>query len=387
MTLPLWPLPGYCSGIPFPAAPVGTSSLSDHAGILFPAVPAGILFPAAPVGTSSLSDHAGILFPAVPAGILFPADPVGTLSLSDHAGMLFPVVPAGILFPAGPDQDGTLSPTDPAGILFPADSAGILFPAIPAEIPFPVGCDHDGTLSPTDPAGILFPAVVAEFPISMDPAGVLLPTDPAESDTVGVLDMAVVGEVLPAVPDVFVSPDLVAMVGVDAVQTVEGIPMDYDDDCDIRDPRKDFETVDGMPVYYDGEVNDSDCEDPRDLAYEDWVDWYNLNAPEGCCVSFPDDGEAWLAKSKCAPVMMVGEVAQPACLRQDSLDASVAVREYWVIRAIVAKFPMASDGPCWSRLSMPTDPAGMSLTLWVWWIWPSVGEEIFRLIPDVFDRP
>ena len=62
---------------------------------------------------------------------------------------------------------------------------------------------------------------------------------------------------------------VVAMIGVDAVQTVEGIPMDYDDDCDIRDPQNDFETVDIMPVYYDGDFNDSDCEDPRDLAYED----------------------------------------------------------------------------------------------------------------------
>ena len=172
-----------------------------------------------------------------------------------------------------------LSPTDPTGILFPADSVGILFPVVPAGIPFPLGPDHDGTLSPADPAGILcpadlaelvtldgagsadagilFPAVVAEFPISMDPAGVLLPTDLAEFDTVGVVDMAVVGEVLPAVPDVFDSPDLVAMVGVDTVKTVEEIPMVYDDDCDIRDPRNDFETVDGMPVYYGGDFNDS----------------------------------------------------------------------------------------------------------------------------------
>ena len=100
----------------------------------------------------------------------------------------------------------------------------------------------------------------------MDPAGVLLPTDPAEFDTVCVVEVTVVGKVLPVVPVVCDSPDLVAMIGVDAVKTVEGIPIDYGDDSDIQDPRNDFETVDGMPVYYGGDVNDSDCEDPHDLV-------------------------------------------------------------------------------------------------------------------------
>ena len=103
--------------------------------------------------------------------------------------------------------------------------------------------------------------------------------------------MAVVEEVHPAVPDVFVSRAVVAMVEVDAVQTREGIPMDCDDDGDMRDPRNDFETVDGMPVYYGGDFDDSDCEDPRDLAYEDWVDWHNFSAPAGCCVDLPDKEE------------------------------------------------------------------------------------------------
>ena len=81
------------------------------------------------------------------------------------------------------------------------------------------------------------------------------------------------------------------MVEVDAVQTGEGIMMDCDDDGDMRDPQNDFETVDGMPVYYGGDFDDWDCEDPRDLAYEDWVDWYNFNAPEGGYVDLPDKGE------------------------------------------------------------------------------------------------
>ena len=144
--------------------------------------------------------------------------------------MLFLAVPAGILFSVGPDQDGTLSPTDPAGILFPANSAGMLFPAVPTGIPFPVDPDIDGTLSPNDPAGILFSAVLTEFPVFMDPVVALLPPDPTVFDTGCVVDVAVIKKIHPAVPVLFDSRAVVAMVGVDAVQTGEGIPMDCDAD-------------------------------------------------------------------------------------------------------------------------------------------------------------
>ena len=46
----------------------------------------------------------------------------------------------------------------------------------------------------------------------------------------GVVDVAVAGEVLPAVPDVFDRPELIAMVGVGEVETVEGILVDYGDE-------------------------------------------------------------------------------------------------------------------------------------------------------------
>ena len=150
----------------------------------------------------------------------------------------------------------------------------------------------------------------------MGPAGMLLPTDMAEFDTVGVVDVAVAGEVLPAVPDVFHRPELVAMVGVGEVVTLEGIPVDCDD-YEYKDPRNEFETVDGMPVYYVGDFYDSDCEDPRDIAYEDWVEWCDFNAPDGYCGVFPDDGEARLPVTKCTPVMVVGETTAPVRLQHD----------------------------------------------------------------------
>ena len=123
-----------------------------------------------------------------------------------------------------------------------------------------------GTTSQQGLSGTVFrQGVTAEIPISIGPAGMLFPTDLAELDTVGVVDVAVAGEVLPAVSDVFDSPELVVMVGVGEVETVEGIPVYYGDDCDdsdYKDPRNEFETVDRMPVYYGGDFNYSDCEDP-----------------------------------------------------------------------------------------------------------------------------
>ena len=307
------------AGIPFPTGPVGpvgpvgTLSPFDSAEILFSALPAGIPFPAGPVGpvgSLSPSDSAGVLSSAVPAGILFPAGPVGPndligmLSPSNPARILFPVVPAGKLFPVAPDCNGTLSPTDPAGMPFPADS------------------DMDATLSAPDHAGMLFPAVLTEFPVLKDPVVTRLPADHTVFDTRSVVDMAVMDEVRPSVPDVVHGRAVVAMVGVDAVRTREEIPMDCDIDSGMWDPRNDFETVDGMPVYYGGDFNDSDCEDSRDLAYEDWLDLYNLNAPEGCCVDLPEKGDDRLPNAMGSAVMMVGAVAQLAHVRQDLLVTS-----------------------------------------------------------------
>ena len=65
----------------------------------------------------------------------------------------------------------------------------------------------------------------------------------------------------------------------------------------------------------------------RDIAYEDWVEWWDFNALDGYCGVFPDDGEARLPITKCAPVMLVGERIAPVRLQQDSLDTSVSVVE------------------------------------------------------------
>ena len=179
---------------------------------------------------------------------------------------------------------------------------------------------------------MLFPAVVAR-----------LPADPSVFDTGSVVDMAVMEEVGPAVPDVIHGCAVVAMVGVDTVHTGEEILMDCDADSDMWDPWNDFETVDAMPVYYGGDFNDSECEDPRDLAYEDWFDWYNFNALEGCWVDLPDKGDDRLPNAMGSAVMIVGEVAQPAHVRQDLLVTSVPVMDI-EITVPVGDIPMAGNG-------------------------------------------
>ena len=61
------------------------------------------------------------------------------------------------------------------------------------------------------------------------------------------------------------------------------------------------------------------------------MEWRDLNAPDGYCGFFPDDGEAQLPVTECTSVMVVGEMAAPICLQQDSWDASVSVADIGTI--------------------------------------------------------
>ena len=162
--------------------------------------------------------------------------------------------------PVGPD--GTLSLSDPAGVLFPA---------------VPVG--PDGSLSPSD----------FEYASPGGPVGTLPPCDnsPAEvlvGDCRDVVDMDVTVDSFHAVPDVFEDCAVVAMVGLDAIRTGEDTPMDGEGECAEWDIHNEFETINAMAVYYGGDLYDSDeseWEDPYNLAYPEYVDQYNFDAPEG----------------------------------------------------------------------------------------------------------
>ena len=165
--------------------------------------------------------------------------------------------------------------------------------------------------------------------------------DPTVIDARSVVDMAVVDEVRPAVPDVVHGRAVVAMVGIGPVHTEEECPMDCDADYDTWDPRNGFEMVD-VPVYYGGDFDDSDYEDPRDLDYENWLDWYNFNAPEGFCVDLPGKGNDQLPNTLDSAVMMVGAEAHPAYVQWDLLVTSVPMMDVG-ITVPVGNIPMTGN--------------------------------------------
>ena len=138
----------------------------------------------------------------------------------------------------------------------------------------------------------------------------------------------------------------VSVADVGTVETAEGIPVAYGGDYDYSDYKVlRFETMDGMPVYYGGDLNDSDCEDPRDIAYEVWVDWRDFSNPDEDCGFFPDDGEAQLPVTDGASVMVVGETAAPIRLQQNSWDASVLVADIDPGPVIYYLRPPCCQGP------------------------------------------
>ena len=64
----------------------------------------------------------------------------------------------------------------------------------------------------------------------------------------------------------------------------EDTPLDCAGKCTEWDIRNDFETIDGMHVYYGGDLYDSDesdWEDPYDIACAEYVEQYNFDALEG----------------------------------------------------------------------------------------------------------
>ena len=69
------------------------------------------------------------------------------------------------------------------------------------------------------------------------------------------------------------------MVGFDVMPMEEDTPLDRVDKCVEWDIRDQFETIDGIPVYYGGDLcdsNESDSEDPYDIASAEYVEQYNF---------------------------------------------------------------------------------------------------------------
>ena len=287
-----------------PVGPDGMLSSSDLAGILFPAVPAGIPFPVCPVGP------VGTLSPS-DSDSVGPVGPEGTLSSSDHAGILFPDIPAGIPFPVGP-----VGPVGPFGSVGPVGMLSRLTLNLLAMWALLGRCPR--LIMWKDCLGLFLlvscrqlilrvgPLVWTEFPARRDPVITQLPAEVPVGNNRDVVDMDVTVDICQVVPDVINCRAVVAMVGLDTVWMGEETPMDCDGECAEWDIRNEFETVDGMPVYYGGDLydtDDSDWEDSRDLAYAEYVDLYNFDAPEGMELKVFER-----LKAVDGPVMMVGEV-------------------------------------------------------------------------------
>ena len=195
------------AGIPFPAQPVGTQSLTVCNGT----DPAGMLFLSDLAEPTTVGVHvvgladAGMLFPAMTEGILFPPDPAGILFPAVAEGILFPPDPARMPFQADLAEPVTVGVTSLAdvGILFPAVSEGILFPPDPAGMPFPADLAEPVTEGVTGSAnaGILFLAISEGILFPLDPAGMPFPADLAEPVTVGVIGLADAGILFPAVSE------------------------------------------------------------------------------------------------------------------------------------------------------------------------------------------
>ena len=119
--------------------------------------------------------------------------------------------------------------------------------------------------------------VITQFPAD-GPVGDM---DVVDMDVVDldVVDMDVTGNNDSVALDVNDSCAVVAMIGHDTVRRREEVPMIWNGECVGWDIRNEFETIDGMPVYYGGDLCDSDGSE-WDLAYAEFVDQYNFDAPE-----------------------------------------------------------------------------------------------------------
>ena len=266
--------------------PYGTLSLSAHVAV-GPVGPYGTLSPfnpdsVGPCGTLSTPD----------TGAIGPVGSGGTLFLSDPAGILLPSVPAGILFPVGPigpiGPCGKLSPSDsdsaimvdPGGVLPLSDLAGVMVPDALAESAFLVGPAMTlGVLPPSDKDSVdpvvptrMLSSSVIEYAGPLGPVGTLLPGEDGSGrcpivPTGGLLSVVAVplpavryqaitqlpvkvgdcGDVVNqnitvhggwSVPEVAVTPAVVAMVGCDVMPLGNDTPLDCVDKCaewDIRD--------------------------------------------------------------------------------------------------------------------------------------------------------
>ena len=251
-----------------PVGPDGTLSpfLSDHAG------PAGrhvAVGPVGPFGTLSPSDCC----PAAPAGPYVAGahvGPDGTLSLftSDHAG------PAGWHVAVSPvGSSGTLSPSTSGSAILVDPGGNTLLPGEGGPKFCPGVLTDDLVLG----AAVPLPAV-RDPRVASSPGEVL----------VGNADVITNGNIAGhdgwSDPEMVGSSSAVVKVGCAALPRSTDTTLVCVDECTECDILDQFVTINGMPVYYGGDLydsEDSDWDDPYEIAGAAYVEDYNFDVPEG----------------------------------------------------------------------------------------------------------
>ena len=157
-----------------------------------------------------------------------------------------------------------------------------------------------GTSSPSDPKSAILVDSGGTFP-SSDGAVMWDPTIPAESASLRgpigpvmslrtfPLSDQIVGECMDihggwSGPDVAETPAVVAAVDLRVGSTVTDVSLDCADDCEAWDSGYQRDIIDGVTVYYGCYLCDSeesDWEDPDDVARREYVDQYNFDLLEG----------------------------------------------------------------------------------------------------------
>ena len=143
-----------------------------------------------------------------------------------------------------------------------------------------------GTLIPDEDGPGLCPIglTVGLLPAGRDPTITLLPVEGLERNCVEIGEESIAVHGGWSGPDVARTPAVVATVGLIAGPTANDDTLDCADECAAWDSGYQREIIDGLTVYYGCDVCDSeesDCEDPYDIAGREYVDQYNFDLVEG----------------------------------------------------------------------------------------------------------
>ena len=297
-----------------PVGPCGALSPSDFDsagpmgpyGMLSPSDPDGLV---GPIGTLSPSDFDSV-GPMGPYRTLSSSDfdsvgPFGTMSPSD-SNYVGPVGPFGMLSMPGAVSDG------PTGQVEMTSIVGNRNRLSPVSRP---GKEISSADHARRAPGELIPGICADPTACKDPVISLLPADGPVGDVRHTVDMDVLRDNYPAVPDIGDCRAVVAMVGLEAAQRKDEALRECGSDCAKWDNRNEFETIDGMPVYYGGDLCDSDdseWDDPWDLAYREHVKRYIFDALDGMELKVFER-----LKAVNEPTMIISEVPSRGPIRQN----------------------------------------------------------------------